>query len=123
MHYNETLADRIRAALADVKNVEEKNMMGGLTFMVNKKMCLGILKDDLMVRLGPDAYDAALEKRGCREMTFTGRPMKGFVFVDQDGTKGKKELDHWVSLALDFNKYAKATKKKKTPAKKATKKK
>ncbi|MFZ6009919.1 MAG: TfoX/Sxy family protein, partial [Bacteroidota bacterium] len=61
MHYNETLADRIRAALADVKNVEEKNMMGGLTFMVNKKMCLGILKDDLMVRLGPDAYDAALE--------------------------------------------------------------
>ena len=114
MPYNETLADRVRAALAPVKNVNEKNMMGGLTFMVNDKMCLGILQDDLMVRLDPGVYEAALERKGCREMDFTGRPMKGFVFVDDEGTKGKRDLDYWVGLALDFNKRAKASKKKKS---------
>jgi TfoX/Sxy family transcriptional regulator of competence genes len=118
MAYNEKLADRVRASFEKVPKVEEKNMMGGLTFMVNGKMCVGVLKDDLMARISPDIYEEALEKRGCREMTFTGKPMKGFVFVDENGTKSKKELDYWLTLALEFNKEAKASKPKKKTAKK-----
>ena len=81
MAYDEKLAYRIRRLLPRAK-VEEKKMMGGLTFMVNGKMCVGILKDNLMARIGPDVYELALHKKGCREMNFTGKPMKGFVFVD-----------------------------------------
>lgn len=86
-------------------------MMGGLTFMVNEKMCVGILKDDLMVRLDPVIYGTVLKKKGCREMTFTGKPMKGFVFVGPKGTGNHKDLNYWTGLALDFNKKAKASKK------------
>jgi hypothetical protein len=66
-----------------------------------------------MVRIDPDIYEIVLEKKGCREMDFTGRPMKGFVFVGPDGTKSKRDLQYWVTLALDFNKKAKSSKKKK----------
>ncbi len=113
MAYNERLADRIRIALAHRKAVEEKKMMGGLTFMVNGKMCVGVLKDELMIRLDPVIYDIALKRKGCHEMNFTGKPMKGFVFVSPEGTNNKKDLDYWVDLALDFNKKAKASKKRK----------
>ncbi len=113
MAYNEDLADRVRTSLIDQRVVEEKKMMGGLTFMVNGKMCVGVAKDDLMVRLDPTAYDAVLKKKGCREMNFTGRPMKGFVFVNPEGTNNKKDLNYWVDLALDFNKRAKSSKKNK----------
>src|SRR3989338_9931075 len=111
MVYDEKLAERVRKTLIHQKAIEEKKMMGGLTFMVNGKMCVGILKDDLMVRLNPEVYDAALKKEGCRKMDFTGRPMKGFVFVGSKGTDNKKDLDYWIDLALDFNKKAKASKK------------
>jgi len=113
MAYNEQLADRVREHLSEQRRVEEKKMMGGLTFMVNSKMCVGILNDDLMVRIAPEEYEKALVRPGCREMNFTGKPMKGFVFVGDEGTKGKKQLDFWMSLALDFNKRAKSSKKKK----------
>lgn len=113
MAYNEQLAEKVRKTLARHPKAEEKKMMGGLTFMVNGKMCVGVLNDDLMIRLDPDIYDQALKRRGAREMEFTGRPMKGFVFVDSNGTTSKKELDYWIGLALDFNKKAKASKKKK----------
>ncbi len=113
MAYNERLADRIRIALAHRKAVEEKKMMGGLTFMVNGKRCVGVLKDELMIRLDPVIYDIALKRKGCHEMNFTGKPMKGFVFVSPEGTNNKKDLDYWVDLALDFNKKAKASKKRK----------
>ena len=112
MTYNEKLAARVREELASLRKVEEKKMMGGLTFMVNGKMCVGILNDDLMVRIDPEVYDSALNKKGCREMDFTGRPMKGFVFVSPEGTKGKNDLVYWMGLALDFNKKAKSSKKK-----------
>ena len=111
MVYNEKLANRVRTALIHRKSVEEKKMMGGLTFMVNGKMCVGISKDELMVRLDPAIYDDALKKKGCREMNFTGKPMKGFVFVGSKGIDNKKDLDYWIDLALDFNKRAKASKK------------
>lgn len=81
--------------------------------MVNGKMCVGVAKDDLMVRLDPAIYKVALKQKGCREMNFTGKPMKGFVFVSKGGTNNKKDLNYWVDLALDFNKRAKSSKKKK----------
>jgi TfoX/Sxy family transcriptional regulator of competence genes len=113
MAYNEHLANRTRELFYTKKSAKEKKMMGGLTFMVNDKMCIGILNDDLMARIDPEFYEFALEKRGCREMDFTGRPMKGFVFVGPEGTKSKMDLEYWVNLALDFNKKAKSSKKKK----------
>jgi TfoX/Sxy family transcriptional regulator of competence genes len=112
MAYNEKLAQRIREELVGARNVEEKKMMGGLTFMVNKKMCVGILNDDLMARIDPLIYEHALLQKGCREMDFTGRPMKGFVFVSPEGTNGKKDLAYWVRLALDYNKKAKPSRRK-----------
>jgi TfoX/Sxy family transcriptional regulator of competence genes len=113
MAYNETLAQRVREALVTQPKVEEKKMMGGLTFMVNGKMCVGIVRDDLMARIDPEVYETALSKKGCREMDFTGKPMKGFVFISPEGTKRKEDLDYWIALALDFNKRAKASKKRK----------
>ena len=110
MAYDEKLTDRVRRLLPRAK-VEEKKMMGGLTFMVNGKMCVGVLKDDLMVRIDPDVYESALRKKGCREMNFTGKLMKGFVFVNPLGTSDKKDLKYSLDLALDFNKLAKAAKK------------
>ncbi|MEI7801689.1 MAG: TfoX/Sxy family protein [Bacteroidota bacterium] len=114
MAFDEKLGDRIREALTEIKNVEEKKMMGGLTFMVNDKMCLGIVKDELMVRLDPEIHEAAIKIKGCRTMDFTKRPMKGFVFVSPDGIKNKSDFQYWVDVALDYNKKAKATKKKKS---------
>lgn len=113
MAYNEALAQRMRETLASQPKVEEKKMMGGLTFMVNGKMCVGIVRDDLMARIDPEVYETALTKKGCREMDFTGKPMKGFVFISPEGTKRKDDLDYWIGLALDFNKRAKASKKRK----------
>ena len=110
MAYDEKLAQRVRESLPR-RDVEEKKMMGGLTFMVNGKMCVGVSKDDLMARIDPDVYESALRKKGCREMNFTGKPMKGFVFVSPKGTGNKKDLKYWLGLALDFNKRAKASKK------------
>jgi TfoX/Sxy family transcriptional regulator of competence genes len=100
------------------KNVEEKTMFGGLCFMVNDKMCVGVEKDRLMVRLDPAKYNEVMEKEGCKPMDFTGKIMKGFVFVDADALNSKKKLEYWVKLALEFNKIAKASKKSARPAKK-----
>jgi TfoX/Sxy family transcriptional regulator of competence genes len=97
MAYNEHLANKTREILSVKRNVKEKTMMGGLTFMVNDKMCVGILNDDLMLRIDPLVYEKALERKGCSEMDFTGRPMKGFVFVGPEVTKLKKDLEHWIS--------------------------
>lgn len=113
MAYNEHLANRVRKTLVRKRNVVEKKMMGGLTFMVNDKMCIGILQDDLMLRIDPNVYELALEQRGCREMNFTGRPMKGFVFVSEDGCRKAKDFDYWINLALEYNKKAKSYRKRK----------
>ncbi|RXK60966.1 TfoX family protein [Lacibacter luteus] len=113
MAYNEKLAAQVRELIsASQKNVEEKAMFGGLCFMVNDKMCVGVEKERLMVRLDPAVYDEAMEKEGCRPMDFTGRVMKGYVFVDADAVTTKKKLSYWIDLALAFNKIAKASKKK-----------
>jgi len=114
MAFNETLADRTREIIARThKNVEEKRMFGGLCFMVNNKMCVGVEKERLMVRLDPAKYDEAMEREGCREMNFTGKVMRGYVFVDAEVLNKQKELEYWINLALEFNKSAKPSKMKK----------
>ena len=114
MAYNEKLADRVREIIAATHDkVEEKKMFGGLCFMVNDKMCLGVEQERIMVRIDPAVYEEALEKDGCTPMDFTGKVMKGYVFVDAAVLNTNKRLDYWVQLALDFNKRAKASKKKK----------
>jgi TfoX/Sxy family transcriptional regulator of competence genes len=113
MAYNQTLANRIREQLQDLENVDEKEMMGGLVFMVNDKMCVGVWKDDLMCRIDPEKQDEALEKTGCRIMDFTGKPMKGWVLIDDTGIRNMNEMNYWMGLALEFNKYSKASKKRK----------
>ena len=78
-------------------------MMGGLTFMVNGKMCAGIVGDNLMARIDPDFYELALTMDGCREMNFTGRPMKGFVFIEPGGIDMDSDLEFWIGKALEYN--------------------
>ncbi|UTW61617.1 TfoX/Sxy family protein [bacterium SCSIO 12741] len=104
MAFDEHLAERIRSVLEEKKVVfEEKKMMGGLTFMVRDKMCVGIVKNDFMARVGKDRYEQALTREGAREMDFTGRPMKGYVFVAPEGIDMEDDLDLWVQDCLDFN--------------------
>jgi TfoX/Sxy family transcriptional regulator of competence genes len=113
MAYNEKLADRIRERLCKLSDIREKEMMGGLTFMYNNKMCLGIIKDEMMCRIDPNLHEDAVEKTGCRTMDFTGRPMKGYVLVDETGMRSEKDFEYWISLCLEFNSKARASKKKK----------
>jgi TfoX/Sxy family transcriptional regulator of competence genes len=114
MPYNEKLTDRVRELIVRThKNVVEKRMFGGLCFMVNDKMCIGVEQERLMVRLDPAKYDEVIVKEGCKPMDFTGKVMKGYVFVDIETLQTKKKLEFWVNLALDYNKIAKASKKKK----------
>ncbi len=112
MAFNETLNNRIREALAEQENVEEKYMFGGVCYMVNSKMCVGIIKDDMMCRINPELLEDALDKPGSRLMDFSGKPMKGFVFVDINGLKKQSDFDYWIKLCLDYNPLAKASKKK-----------
>jgi TfoX/Sxy family transcriptional regulator of competence genes len=112
MAYDEHLAERIGRVLRQNHiSFEEKKMMGGLCFMVDDKMCVGITKGKLMARIHPDLYVQVLEKEGCQEMNFTGRPMKGFVFVEPKVIDLDEDLEYWVQLGLDFNPLARRSKK------------
>lgn len=112
MAYNEFLADRIRQYFNSKRIVFiEKKMMGGLAFMIDDKMCVGIIKEDLMARIGPVNKPNALTRKACREMDFTGRPMKGFVMINPEGTDMDDDLEYWIDLALEFNPFAKSSKK------------
>jgi TfoX/Sxy family transcriptional regulator of competence genes len=113
MAYNEKLADRVREIISEThRNVEEKKMFGGLCFMVNDKMCIGVEKDRLMVRIDPNKYEEVIEMDGVKAMDFTGKVMKGFVFVDEENLNTAKNLNFWVQLSLEYNKIAKPSKKK-----------
>ena len=112
MAYSEKLADKVRERISDIPNIIEKEMMGGLVFMYNEKMCLGIIKDELMCRIDPALHDIEVEKNGCRTMDFTKRPMKGYIMIEEAGMRSKKDFDYWIDLALNFNSKAKASKKK-----------
>ena len=119
MAYNVHLADRIRQVLNERHpHFNEKVMMGGLCYVIDDKMCVGIVGDKLMARIGPDRYEEALLKPVCKEMDFTGKPMKGYVFVEPEGIDLQKDLEYWVQLCLDFNPLANSSKKKKQNLKK-----
>lgn len=110
---NEKLTNRVREAFADIPDIEEKSMFQGITFMVNGKMCISVRNDEIMDRIDPALHDEAIEKSGCREMIHRGRVIKGFIFVSEEEITVKKDFDYWIDLSLDFNKKAKASKKKK----------
>lgn len=112
MAYEQKLADRIMDSLVHLDDVEEKHMFGGVCYMVNGKMCIGVVGDEMMCRIDPEIYEDALERDGCRQMDFTGRPMKGYVYVSKEGMKTKKNFEYWIELCLAFNKKAKPSKKK-----------
>ena len=114
MAFDEFLSDRIRIILKE-KGIAfiEKKMMGGLCYMVNDKMYVGIVKNNLMARIDPEFYHEALKKKACREMDFTGKPLKGFVFVEPYGTDLDEDLEFWINKALEFNPKAKSSASKK----------
>jgi len=114
MAYDQFLADRIDKLLSEKKIEHEvKKMFGGLCYLVDDKMCFGILQSSVMARIDPDFYEHALSKDGCSEMDFTGRAMKGFVYVDEQATASDKDLEFWIDKCIEFNPKAKSSKKKK----------
>ena len=101
MAYDEKLADRIRKIIGKNKKVTEKKMFGGLSFLLNGKMFCGVLKGDLVLRISHDKYEDALKKPNVRPMDFTGRPMKGFIYVNSNGCKSDKNIRKWVKLSYN----------------------
>lgn len=102
MAFDQGLAERIRYLMRDRRAVEEKKMFGGLCFLIRGHMFCGIVGDRLMVRVGPEKYAAYLKEEHVREMDFTGKPMKGFVYVDPEGVDLDEDLDRWVERCLRY---------------------
>ncbi|MCX6284226.1 MAG: TfoX/Sxy family protein [Bacteroidetes bacterium] len=114
MAYDKQLAERVSRTFGILGVFfEEKYMMGGICYMVNDKMCAGVIKDELMTRIDPEGTEDAMKKKGCRLMDFTGKTMKGFLFIDPEGTDMDNDLEYWIRLALEYNPRAKSSKKKK----------
>lgn len=114
MAYSEYLADRVRGSLKNLKaSFQEKKMFGGICYMVDEKMCVGIINNNLMVRIDPENQEEFLKEEGCRMMDFTKRPMKGYLYVAPEGVDMDEDLDKWVQRCLYFNPKAKSSKKKK----------
>ncbi|KGL62804.1 TfoX/Sxy family protein [Polaribacter sp. Hel1_85] len=115
MAYSEYLADRVSQFFREKSiHFEPKKMFGGFVFMVDEKMCVGVMKDQIMARINPDIFQESLEKEGCRSMDFTKKTMKGFVYLSDEAIDLDKDLHYWLQLALDFNPLAKASKKRKS---------
>ena len=102
MAYDEKLAERVRKTLRGKGEMLEKKMFGGLCFLLSGKMCCGILKKDLVARVDPKDSPALLKKTGVRPMDFTGRPMKGFLYVSQEALKSSSKLKGWLKRCLTF---------------------
>ena len=102
MAYDEGLAERLRDALSEQRNLTEKKMFGGLAFMLNGHMFCGIVGDELMVRVGPEKYQNALSLPYARQMDFTGKPMKGYVYVAPDGFESDEDLTAWANRGAEF---------------------
>ncbi len=102
MAFDEYLAGRVRKILARIDGVTEKKMFGGLCFLVNGNMALGLVNDDLMIRVGPNSYEKLLAQPNVRKMDFTGKPLKGFLYVGAKGTDSDKDLKKWVSKGIEF---------------------
>jgi TfoX/Sxy family transcriptional regulator of competence genes len=102
MAYNEALADRVRVLLKGKRSVTEKKMFGGLCFLVNGNMACGVEKAKLVVRVGPDDYEKLLKQKHVRKMDFTGKPLKGFIYVMPDGLRRTDSLNKWVDKGIQF---------------------
>lgn len=102
MAYDEGLAERVRAVLAERSDITERKMFGGIAWMVGGNMAVGVIGDDLMVRVGPDLYAGALREPHARPMDFTGRPMTGYVLVGPDGCARPGDLVDWITDGLEF---------------------
>lgn len=102
MAYDEALVERVRRALGTRAGITEKKMFGGVAFLLDGKMFIGIATEDLMVRVGPAAHEAALAEAHVRPMDFTGRPMKGYVFVSPAGCRTDKAVARWVERGTAF---------------------
>ena len=102
MAYDEELAERVRRALAPREGLSEKKMFGGIAFMLRGNMCCGIVRDQLMVRVGPERYDDALARPHARPMDFTGRAMRGMVYVTPEGLRSDTDLSVWLQRGLEF---------------------
>jgi TfoX/Sxy family transcriptional regulator of competence genes len=102
MAYSEELADRVRAALGERGDLDERKMFGGLAFMHNGHMFSGVLGEQLVVRLGPEAAERALEQPHTAPMDFTGRPLKGYVYVAPAGLRNGEEIRRWLQQAIEF---------------------
>jgi TfoX/Sxy family transcriptional regulator of competence genes len=108
MAYNQELTERTKEILTSGNHkVELKKMFGGICFMVNNKMLGGVVGDRLMIRHDPLRAEELLKKDGCRPMDFTGKPMKGMVFVDEAAVQTREQLEYWVEVGMEFNKEAK----------------
>jgi len=102
MAYDEKIAERLSKAFSGHKSVQEKKMFGGIAYMFKNHMCVGIINDLLMVRVGPEQYEDALSEAHTRPMDFTGKPMKGYVYVEPEGFKTDKSLRKWVDKGIQF---------------------
>ena len=102
MAYDEGLAERLRVLLRQHNNVTEKKMFGGLAFMLNGHMFVGILGERLMARVGPAGYADSLRRPHVSEMDFTGKPMKGYVYIAPEGFESDRDLESWVTLCARF---------------------
>jgi len=102
MVFDERLADRIRGSLGRRKGLLEKKMFGGVAFLVNGNMCVGVHKSDLVVRLAPEETGAALAQAHTRRFDLTGRPMKGWILVEQGGLKTDAQLSKWLQVAAKY---------------------
>ena len=102
MAYDEALAGRVRTAMTGKDGLSERKMFGGLCLMLHGNMFAGVINDELMLRVGPDRFDAALSKPGARPMDFTGRPMSGFIYVQPSAFKTEAGLTGWLNEALGF---------------------
>jgi TfoX/Sxy family transcriptional regulator of competence genes len=113
MAYNEKLTNRVREALLHLPKVEEKKMFRGVAFMVDGKMCITVGDDKIMCRINPSIHQDAIKRKGSETVKMKGRDYLGYVYVNEDGIKKKDDFDYWIGLALEFNKIAKASPKKK----------
>lgn len=100
MAYDEGLANRLREVVRGRRGLSERKMFGGLALMLHGHMVCGVMGEELMVRVGKDAYGEALQRKHARPMDFTGKPMKGMVYVAVAGVRTKKQLESWVNLGL-----------------------
>lgn len=102
MAYDEGVAQRLREVLAERHDIVEKKMFGGIAFMLSGNMCCGVINDTLMARVGPEQYPAALKETHAREMDFTRKPLKGFIYVAPEGFDDDEDLQVWVDRCLNF---------------------